>query len=367
MDNFKQKIPKENLKKTFIDLININSLYPDDLNAQKYIISRFSSTQLDVLTDDFGNIIARFNGDSSKPCLMLNTHFDIPEDTPEPAYEVTDDEIKGTGQTILGADAKSAVAILVEVALEMAQNPGVYASIDFVFTRGEEQGLIGAGNLDLAKLRASHGLVIDQDGPVNEVVTESPGWIRFKGTFHGRTVHIREPENGVNALQLAAQAFQEIPMGFSDKSKKVTWNVGIINGGQAVNSIPAKIEFMAELRSFDEVFLKRESRRIENKFKQIAEEAGGSFDSEIKNVCKYYQVQSDNPTFKKFEEALRTYDLKSSTLKTFGASDANIFNERGIETIAIGSGYYNAHQYNETVNLTDMSQIADFLFEFARK
>lgn len=358
-------ITKISLRNTFVELIKLNSFYPYDLVAQRYVLKRLEHPNIFLTTDDFGNVIARIDGDPAKEPLMLNSHFDIPEDTPEVLFSESENEVIATGKNILGADAKTGVAILIELALFLAKNNfKSLPTVEFVFTRGEEQGLNGAHALDLDIVRSRKGIILDQDGPVTEVVAKAPTYINLKGVFTGKTVHIREPEDGKNALQMAINSLHQVPFGYTDKSKKVTWNVGTLSGGAALNSVPAHVEFGADVRSFNDRLLDSELERILKLFTKTTQKLGGTFFSDYQKLCVAYEINKKSPLIKKLENAYAQMGLKPKYIETIGASDGNVFNARGIETVTIGSGYYDAHQYYERADLGDMQQIAKFLFKY---
>lgn len=361
-------INKDRLRRTFIELIEINSFYPDDFGVQEYVLNRLQHKHITCLQDDFGNIIASLEGNADKPAVMLNTHVDIPEDTPQVAYrENADGDIEGTGKTILGADPKTGLAVLIELALALADDfPYKRAPVDFVFTRGEEQGLLGARALDLTKVRAREGLVIDEDGPTCVVVTQAPGSVKFNGTFIGTTAHSREPWLGINAIQMVADAIAQVPLGYTDASQSVTWNLGVLEAGAAVNSIPCSATFLAEMRSFDHDRLQAEAQRVYDVFSEVAAKAGGRLEAQRQTLYDPYFLDEQDPLLVKMNTVFNELSLEPSYLHTFGASDANVFNTRGIRCAAVGSGYYNAHQYVERADIHDMQILADFLDRFVR-
>ena len=77
---------------------------------------------------------------------------------PEPGaieVELADGVFRSRGETILGADNKAAVAVLVELAARRAALAGGEPGVELVFTVAEEDGLRGAKELDLGALRVA--------------------------------------------------------------------------------------------------------------------------------------------------------------------------------------------------------------------
>src|ERR671911_1665059 len=99
-----------------------------------------------------GNLVARVPGRGDE-WVMLCAHLDtVPEDG---RIEVVleDGVYRSRGDTILGADDKAAVAVLVELAARRAEDPPP-VGLELIFTVAEEDGLRGAKELDVSRLRA---------------------------------------------------------------------------------------------------------------------------------------------------------------------------------------------------------------------
>ncbi len=354
---------KQKIKDTFLELININSPYPDEDEVKLYLKKRLDEAGISYEDDSFGNIIAKIPG-TGEP-LMLNTHFDIPESTPQVEYVEEGDIIRATGNNILGADPKSGLAVLLEFVCDVTKKaPATHRPIECVLTRGEEVGLLGAINLDYSLVTAKEGLVLDQDGPVSEVVVKAPGFYKIDGEFIGKVVHPSEPQNGINAFAMMTEAFTQIGWGFI--AEGITWNVGTVSGGTARNSVPGKVTFAAELRGFDMEQLKAKEQDIRSIFESVASKFGGEYRGVHELMFAGYDLDTANPFFTRLQEVLKQKDLTPNFLTTFGGSDANIFNANGISCAAIGSGYYLPHQYTEYVDLTEMVEIYEVLELFVK-
>lgn len=352
---------KNALRKTLLELIAINEVYPDEKEVLRYAEGRLDKAGIAWQEDKFHNIIAKIPGTGDP--LLLSTHVDIPEPVPNLKYLEEGDIIKANGSGILGVDPKAGLAVLLEFAEEVAkQDRTTHVPLEFVLTRGEEAGLRGAINLDYSLLRSKMGLVFDEDGPVTQVVSRAPTYVRIDATFHGKAVHPREPEKGINALVAACEAVLAIPPGYSTKG--VTWNVGLFEAGTARNTVPGKAVLAGELRSYDTDLVASEGKRVEKTWKETAKKYGAICELDPLVEFEGFSMDKDSPLLKKIEETLDSMNLKGNYYATFGGSDANVFNAHGITSVAVGSGYYNAHQYTEYVNLQDMLDIGRFLKRF---
>ena len=80
--------------------------------------------------------------------IFLCAHFDtVPLDGDlEPVLE--DGIVRNAGGTILGADDKSALAVMVEAARRIVEEQRPHAGVELLFTPMEEIGLVGANAFD---------------------------------------------------------------------------------------------------------------------------------------------------------------------------------------------------------------------------
>src|SRR5213076_1498923 len=142
---------------------------------------------------------------------------------------------RSRGETILGADNKAAVTVLMELAARRAADPATIG-LELVFTVAEEDGLRGAKELDLSSLRAPFGFVLDHATPIGEVIVAAPTYKRLIAEFTGREAHAGiNPEDGNSAIAAAARAVSQMKLGRLDE--ETTANVGMIEGGTASNVI----------------------------------------------------------------------------------------------------------------------------------
>lgn len=341
--------------------MHINEIYPNENEVISYTMQRLQQVGVTCELDSFRNIIAKIPGTGE--AIMLSSHLDIPEPLPKPDYTIDGDTIRSNGTGILGADPKTGLAVLIEfLSYMVTQDHTTHAPIEVLLTRGEETGLYGALNADYSKISAKIGLVLDEDGPVTQVVTQAPAFVRIDATCVGRVVHPREPELGINALHTMCDALMQLPWGYSIEG--VTWNVGMFQSGTARNSVPGTATIKAELRSYDTAKAVSEGERVEKILTDTASAHGATM--EIDRVLEFegYNLTRDHALFVRLEKIFSAMQLTPNYFQTFGGSDANVFNAKGIRCVPIGSGYYHAHQYTEEAHMDDMLQICDFLERF---
>src|SRR5580765_585784 len=184
---------------------------------------------------DTGNLYTRIEptAETGTP-LFLCAHLDTvpPEAAIEPV--VADGIIRNAAGTILGADNKAAVAVMLEAVRRVLSENRPHGGIELLFTPKEEVGLHGAAAFDHERFQARVGYVYDQAAPIGEVILGAPYAHSMEFKFHGRAAHSgMYPEDGRSAIAAASKAISDLKLGRVDE--ETTANVGIIQGGTAGN------------------------------------------------------------------------------------------------------------------------------------
>src|SRR3954454_18992637 len=195
-----------------------------------------------------GNLIARVPGTSDR-WVSLFAHLDtVPHEGPiEVARE--NGTFRSVGDTILGADNKAAVTVLMELAARHVADPAP-VGLELVFTAAEGDGLRGAMELEIGSLRAPFGYVLDHATPIGEVIVAAPTYKRLIAEFTGHEAHAGiNPEDGRSAIVAGAAAVAEMKLGRLDE--ETTANVGMIEGGTASNVVAGHCRILGEARSVD--------------------------------------------------------------------------------------------------------------------
>lgn len=351
---------RQRLKSTFYDLVGISEVHPDEDRIITYVEDRLRSSGVRIIRDSFNNLVAKVEGDGQP--MLISTHMDIPEPNPGLKTVEEGDIIRTDGQTILGADPKSGLAVLIEFLIDLKSAEGPHHPAEAVITRGEEVGLVGATNLDYGLVGSKMGLVLDEDGPVERVITKAPYQVNLDITLRGKKGHPRDPSEGRNVLHAMAAALSRLPPGHATDG--VTWNIGRLEAGSARNTIPGRMKILAELRGYSGGDVEDARKLVHGCFSQACSERGIGFEMDSRWTYDGYQIPEDSILLQYLESAYRRMNLKPSFHSTFGGSDANIFNSQGIETVPVGSAYYNAHQHDEYVDLREMQRMVEFLHTF---
>ena len=163
------------------------------------------------------------SGFNVKPIVHLNYQGQdlvLPDDptqiitTKEHPYlleKIGDDIVTASGLTLLGADDKAGVAIIMEVAKRLMQDPSiVHGTVKILFTPDEEVGR-GVEHVDIKKLGADFGYTLD-GGELGSFEHETFSANGVEITIHGVIAHPGSAKGKmVNAIKLASEFVASLP------------------------------------------------------------------------------------------------------------------------------------------------------------
>jgi tripeptide aminopeptidase len=353
---------------TFLEAVRIDSPSREEARFGEWCATRLAALGFDVRFDatgpltgsDCGNLIAVHPGTHPGREVVLSAHLDTVDPGRGIVPVVGDGVVRSAGDTILGADDKAGVAAVLE-ALESAFETGApIAPVRVLFTTGEERGLQGAKAMDPAECRGDVCLVLDAHGPVGGVVTAAPTQYTFSATFTGKPAHAGvEPEKGISAIAMAADAISAIRIGRLDED--TTANVGEIHGGSATNVITGACSIRGECRSLDRGKVEAVRADMDRAMHAAAERAGGSVAIEWTLEYDGFRLASGDPMLALVEDALRAIEREPEFFSTGGGSDANVFASRGLTSIVLACGMTDVHGTGESIAVSDLVALADLL------
>lgn len=351
----------------FVRLCETPSPTGEERAVADLVRSELESFGLEVFEDDAssstiagaGNLLSRIPGrpreDGSDPgFIMFCAHLDtVPHDGPIEVVLGEDGTYRSAGNTILGADNKAAVAVLVEMAARAAREAPA-AGLELLFTVAEEKGLLGAAAFDQSLLSSRTGFVLDHATDIGEVIIAAPSQIGITAEFKGVEAHAGlVPEEGRSAIVAAAQAISEMKLGRLDEG--TTANIGVISGGTQGNVIPGSCRLAGEARSLDPERVTSVIADLTDALVWAASENGCEVDITTgKHFTGYRVYDGESSALSLAEGALRSEGYKPERVATGGGSDASIFRERGMDCLLLANGTYENHTARESVPLENL-------------
>ncbi len=342
----------------FRDELHPTAIYEDDSAART--------------GSDCGNLIFSFAGDPQRTPLFFNCHMDTVTPCDNVKVRFDGASFTSAGDTILGADDKAGIAMLIEMMRVLRETSTPHAPLELIFTTCEEIGLLGAKNLDYGKIKAAMGLALDSAG-VDVVVVGAPAANRFTLTIRGVAAHAGlHPEQGVSAIQLASQAIAGLDLGRLDDES--TANIGLISGGTATNIIPEQVLLHGEVRSHCDDKLQQYTDRIEWRFRETIDSwrdnnpGAPALPPMDWKVCKEYpsvKFDQNEPLLALLNRAATALDRPITHRISGGGSDANIFNGHGLKTAILGIGMAKVHTTDESIAINDMIRTTELIISIA--
>lgn len=343
------------LLNTFLDLLRIESPPGQEQEVAAYIQRALQPLGAATELDAAGNLLAVLPG--AGPWLALNAHMDTVDTTAGLEPVVADGSVRSNGRTVLGADDKAGIAVILEAVRSVYESGQPRASLELIFTVREERGLLGARHFDTSRLRSSYCFVFDSSQPVGHFVVQQPSQEKLFVTVRGRRAHAGVvPEQGVNAIVAAARALAAMPLGRIDED--TTANVGVIRGGQSTNIVPDLVEVHLEARSHSPERLQRQVQAMLDAFAEACAAMGAQTTVEREQSYRAYRLAETEPVVQHALAAARTCGLETALHVSGGGSDANVFNERGLPSIVVGLDYREIHSPNEHMPIASLCAAA---------
>ncbi len=313
----------------------------------QWLAERFAELGLsDVHRDELGNVLGiRRGSDPSAPYIALSAHIDtvFPAGTP---IEVRRDGGKLYGPGI--SDNSSGIVALLAVAGAM-QSAGLAnrAPVLFIADVGEE------GEGDLRGMRHIYqqpqwsatiaSLVVVDGAGTDTIIAEGLGSRRYEVVVRGHGGHSWSDfgvANPIVALARVVDRFSRTPVPVLPKT---TFNIGIIQGGTSVNSIPESATMRVDTRSASVEELDRLERALHEAVDHVIPEITSRkkqelLSAEVRVIGN--RPAADLPADSQLLKTILAVDAQlGNTARIQRAStDANIPLSLGREAIAIGAG-----------------------------
>lgn len=366
-------INRDRIVNEFMELVRIDSISKKESKMVEVLKAKLSELGYETFVDDAGskidgetgNIICNVKGSKDTPALLLMAHMDtvLPGIGKNPILK--DGYIVSDGKTILGGDDAAGIVTILESLRVLKEDNLPHCDLQIVFTVAEEVGLLGAKNLDYAKIHSQYGLVLDCGGAIGTVAAQAPSQNMMNIIVKGKAAHAGiEPEKGISAIQIAAKAISEMQLGRIDN--ETTANVGIINGGLATNIICERLEISAEARSRSQEKLEAQTLHMKECFEKAAEIYGGSVEFNSSLEYMTFDIKDDSKLISMIKKASSASGIELKVTSTGGGSDTNIINQKGIEAVAVSVGMDKVHSIDERILIEDLVNAVKLLVEIIK-
>lgn len=165
--------------------------------------------------------------------------------------DIEGDRLYGRGSS----DMKGGVAAMTMAAIEAMAVASPEGGVRLIFSAGEEMGCMGVQQLvkSCSKLGKARAVIVGEP-TANMPAIGHKGALYLKASIKGKTAHSSMPGLGVNAIYKAARCISKIETFrfTADKDPLLGFpsiNVGKMEGGMNINSVPDHAEFTIDVRS----------------------------------------------------------------------------------------------------------------------
>lgn len=362
-------VNEERLLNEFLELVQIDSETKHEGKIAKVLKQKFTHLGVDVFEDDTkeqtghgaGNLICTLPGtvQGADP-IYFTSHMDtvVPGNGVKPSikdgYVITD------GTTILGADDKAGLAVMIETVRMIKEKNIPHGPIQFIITVGEESGLVGAKALDPKLLQAKYGFAIDSDGKVGNIVVAAPTQAKINTVIKGKTAHAGvAPEKGVSAITIAARAISKMPLGRIDA--ETTANIGRFAGGQQTNIVCDHVDILAEARSLIPEKMEAQVEKMKQAFESTAKDMGGEAVVSVEVMYPGFKYGEGDLVVEIARKAAEKIGRPCELVQSGGGSDANVIAGLGIPTVNLAVGYEEIHTTNERMPIAELYKLQEMV------
>lgn len=357
----------------FLSYIQIDSPTKHEREFAEFLMDELKRLGFEVYMDkagesvgsNSGNVIAKLKGNTEGETLLFCAHMDTVSPGRGINPVIKDGIIFSDGTTVLGGDDKAGIAAILEAVETVIENDIDHGDLELVFTINEEGGLYGAKNLEYDRLNAKTAFVLDSGGDPGFIVIQGPAQNQINAKFIGKEAHAgAEPENGISAIQMAAEAISKMKLLRIDE--ETTANIGFISGGEATNIVTKEVEIHGEARSLNEEKLQAQTDHMVKCCQDAAEKFGGKVEVQVEKSYGAFKVEEDAEIVVKAKEACKNLGLEPATTTTGGGSDTNIINVNGISTVNLAVGMRLPHTVDEHIYIKDLENSARLVLEIIK-
>lgn len=363
-------VNKERAISKFLELVQIDSVSYNEREMADYLIHYFTDLGYEVLEDkgsnekvpltNAGNVIVKLPGKGTlahQETLILEAHMDTvePGNGVKPSITADGKYVVSDGSTILGADDKAGIAQILEVEAVLRENNLDHPPLEFLFTIGEEVGILGAFAVDTDLLQGKIAFVLDGGGGPGTAIIGGPDYYDITGKIIGKAAHAGvSPDTGISSIQVMSEAISNMTLLKIDEN--TTTNIGKVICNYPTNVVPEVTTFAMEVRSLDRESGKRQLNHIIEELEKAVVKFGATLEYDVNQSLFAYHHTDDNPVIKRFKAMCARHDLDYQGIVMRGGTDVSGLTFNGIDAIVLAAGGENGHELQERLIIDEFLQ-----------
>ena len=360
----------------FIELVSVPCPSKDEKAEAELIMRKLDELGIEYKMDNVnektggncGNIWAYIKGTvSDAPKLLFEAHMDSVAPTTGTKVVRKDGVLYSDGTTTLGGDDKVGVAGMLEAVRALKEDNVAHGDVQLLFTVSEEIGCLGVVHLDKSFIKADYGYCMDIGGAPGEITYAAPKLYDIYVTVKGKAAHAGiAPEEGVNAIMLAAEAMSKLPA-YGRIDSETTFNIGMFNAGVGTNIVCPEAKFVIDMRSLNVAKLEELKDSTMKLIKETVEAGHGEVEFEVVEGCPAVELSQDHPCIQLAQKAAEKLGFPVEMKVTGGCSDGNYLCGYGLPCGLLATGMSNVHTTQEYLKEEDLYNTARWTYEIIKE
>jgi tripeptide aminopeptidase len=287
-------------------------------------------------------------------------------DHPYLKEKIGEDLITASGTTLLGADDKAGIAVIMDMVAYLISHPGLtHGKLRILFTPDEEIGR-GVDRIDMEKLGADYGYTLDagQRGSLEDETFSADG---VTLDFYGISVHPGYAKDKlVNAIKVAAHFIDSLPK--DELSPESTEGAYGFVHPVSMKGIAEKLTLEFIIRDFRTSRLAAYEDYLRSKLEDtLAAFPGATADFQVKEQYRNMKEVLDGyPEVSAYaEEAIRRAGVEPRKLSARGGTDGSRLSFMGLPCPNLFTGEMAFHGKSEYITVQDMEKSVETIVHLA--
>ena len=307
---------------------------------------------------DGGRIVLR-----QEPLVALD-----PAEDPELREFIGHTLVTTDGRTLLGADDKAGIAVIVTVVERLLRDPSLSHGPLVVVFNPDEEIARGIEALDVAALAATVGYTLDA-GTVGTVSYETFSANKAEITITGRAEHPGTARGRmINAVMLGAKLLGLFPRE-QLAPESTDGRAGFLHP-LAFTGTTESASITVLLRSFELEELDELGELLRTLCRAVEATAPGALVS--CDITPQYRnmregIEREFRAVELAREAVRAVGLTPLDCPMRGGTDGSVLTERGLPTPNLGRGGHHAHSVREWVSVQEMEKSVEIVLELLQR
>ena len=380
------------------DKSNLTPSEPKELNLTRLLQQELKDLGIDSTINEFGILYAKLDGEKDLDPIGLNSHVDTalelsgkdvkpqiiqkygggviklntnysmsPEEFPSLQRHIGDDLVVTSGDTLLGADDKAGIAIIMAAVAYFVQHKEIkHHPICICFTPDEEIGR-GPDHFDAKEFGAKYAYTID-GGIYNEIAIETFNAAHAVITIDGVSIHPGEAKGKlVNSQYIAFEFNSLLPNNLRPEltEGREGFNHLVSIEGNVNRTILSYI-----LRNHDRDKLLQQKECFLNVAKLLQEKYPTAniqveLGDDYRNMKEVFDIHPE--AIQKAERAFKALGITPQFNPIRGGTDGATFSFKGCPTPNLGTGSYNHHGRYEYLSVNEFNKMIEIVIEILKK